>query len=51
MWCGDPACEAKIKDETGATSRCLPFDQTPVAEHCVCCGRPAEHLVIWGKAY
>jgi len=51
MWCGDEACELKIKEETGATSRCLPFDQTPVGETCVCCGKPAVKKVIWGKAY
>jgi prolyl-tRNA synthetase len=51
MWCGDAACEQKIKDETGATSRCLPFEQAVVASTCVCCRKPAEKLVIWGKAY
>jgi prolyl-tRNA synthetase len=51
MWCGSQACELKIKEETGATSRCLPFDQTPVSDSCICCGQPAEQLVIWGKAY
>ncbi|NLM76956.1 MAG: proline--tRNA ligase [Ruminococcaceae bacterium] len=51
MWCGRESCEDKIKAETGATSRCLPFDQTPVAETCVGCGEPADKLVIWGKAY
>ncbi|MDW7658828.1 MAG: His/Gly/Thr/Pro-type tRNA ligase C-terminal domain-containing protein, partial [Bacillota bacterium] len=51
MWCGDAACEQKIKDETGATSRCMPFDQEAVAATCVCCGKPADKLVIWGKAY
>ncbi len=52
MWCGDPACEERIKDETGATSRCLPFDdQERIAETCVCCGKPAKSLVYWGRAY
>ncbi|MEA4888931.1 MAG: proline--tRNA ligase [Clostridiaceae bacterium] len=51
MWCGDPACEQKIKDETGASSRCLPFDQTPLTDTCVCCGKPADKRVVWGKAY
>jgi prolyl-tRNA synthetase len=51
MWCGDAACEQKIKDETGATSRCMPFDQEAIADACVCCGKPADKLVIWGKAY
>lgn len=52
MWCGDRACENKIKEETGATSRCMPFnDQEQIAETCVCCGKPAHKLVYWGKAY
>ena len=51
MWCGEEACEAKLKDETGVTSRCMPFDQTPVGDVCACCGGPAKKLVIWGKAY
>ncbi len=51
MWCGDQACEDKIKEETSATSRCIPFKQERIAETCVCCGRPAKSLVYWGKAY
>ncbi len=51
MWCGDLECEEKIKADTSATSRCMPFDQTPVAETCVCCDKPAKKLVYWGKAY
>ncbi len=51
MWCGDQACEDKIKEETTATSRCMPFQQERIAETCVCCGKPAKTLVYWGKAY
>ncbi len=52
MWCGDSACEDKIKEDTGATSRCIPFDdQERIAETCVCCGKPAQKLIYWGKAY
>ena len=51
MWCGDRACEDAIKEKTAATSRCMPFDQTPVGETCVCCGKPASKLVVWGRAY
>jgi len=51
MWCGDQACEDTIKERTGATSRCMPFAQEEVGHVCVCCGRPAKHLVLWGKAY
>ena len=51
MWCGELACEEKIKEEAGLTSRCIPFDEEAIATTCVCCGKPAEQLVIWGKAY
>ena len=51
MWCGDQACEDKIKEETGATSRCMPFVQEHISDRCVCCGRPAKSMVYWGKAY
>ncbi len=51
MWCGDEACELKIKDDTTATSRCMPFEQEKIADTCVCCGKPAKSLVYWGKAY
>ena len=51
MWCGDMACEDKIKEETTATSRCIPFKQEHIADTCVCCGKPAKHMVYWGKAY
>ena len=51
MWCGDQACELKIKEDTTATSRCMPFKQEHIADTCVCCGRPAKTMVYWGKAY
>lgn len=51
MWCGDQACELRIKEEAGLTSRCIPFEQESVAAHCVCCGKPAQTMVVWGKAY
>ncbi len=51
MWCGDVACEEKIKEDTTATSRCMPFEQEKIADTCVCCGREAKKLVFWGKAY
>ena len=51
MWCGDQACEDKIKEETTATSRCMPFQQEHLSDVCVCCGRPAKKMVYWGKAY
>ena len=52
MWCGDSACEDKIKDETGGVkSRCIPFQEEHLADTCVCCGKPAKHMVYWGKQY
>ncbi len=52
MWCGDRACEEKIKDELSVSSRCMPFnDQEQISDVCVCCGKPAKKLVYWGKAY
>ena len=51
MWCGDQACELKIKEDMGLTSRCIPFKQETIDGKCVCCGKPAKHLVYWGKAY
>ncbi|SER86614.1 proline--tRNA ligase [Lachnobacterium bovis] len=52
MWCGDIACENKIKEELSVTSRCMPFkDQERISEVCACCGKPAHKLVYWGKAY
>jgi prolyl-tRNA synthetase len=51
MWCGDEACENKIKEDTTATSRCMPFEQEIISEKCICCGKEAKKLVYWGKAY
>lgn len=51
MWCGCQECEEKIKEETGATSRCMPFEQEHLADTCICCGKPAKKMVYWGKAY
>ena len=51
MWCGDEACEDAVKEKTGVGSRCIPFEQEHLADTCVCCGKPAKHMVIWGKAY
>ncbi len=51
MWCGDQSCEDQIKDLTGATSRCMPFEQEKVANTCICCGKETDLLVYFGKAY
>jgi prolyl-tRNA synthetase len=51
MWCGDQACEDKIKEELAATSRCMPFEQENLSDKCICCGKPAKKMVYWGRAY
>ncbi len=51
MWCGDQACEDRIKEDTAATSRCIPFEQEQISDVCVCCGKPAKKMVYWGRAY
>ena len=51
MWCGDEACEQKLKDDAGVSSRCIPFEQERLSDVCVCCGKPAQSMVYWGKAY
>ncbi len=51
MWCGEQACEDVIKEKTAATSRCIPFEQEHLSDTCICCGKPAKHMVYWGKAY
>ena len=52
MWCGETECEEKIKDATGGVkSRCIPPEEEHLSDVCVCCGRPAKHMVIWGRQY
>ena len=51
MWCGEEECEDKVKELTGVGSRCIPFEQKELSDKCVCCGKPAKHMVCWGKAY
>ncbi len=51
MWCGDEACEDKVKEVTGVGSRCIPLEQEQLSNTCVCCGKPAKHMLYWGKAY
>ena len=51
MWCGDRACEDKIKEELSVTSRCIPFEQEQISDVCVCCGKPAKKMLYWGRAY
>lgn len=51
MWCGDLACEEKMKQDVGVSSRCIPFQQEKLGDVCPCCGRPAKTMVVWGVAY
>ena len=50
-WCGDAACEARVKGETKATIRCLPFDHPADPGVCVACGQPATVQAIVARAY
>jgi len=51
-WCGSAECEARVKDESTATIRCLPL-QAPedLSSNCLCCGREAAHWTAWAQAY
>ena len=51
MWCGSEECEDKVKEETGVGSRCIPLIQDAFGDKCVCCGKPAQHEVLWAIAY
>ena len=51
MWCGSAECEDKIHDETGAKSRCMPFEQENLGNKCVYCGKEAHKMVIWARQY
>lgn len=51
MWCGEEACEDKVKEQTGIGSRCIPLEQENISDVCVCCGKPAKHMVVWARAY
>ena len=51
MWCGDEACENKIKEIKGCKSRCIVENGEKIDDKCVCCGKEAKHHVIWGIQY
>ena len=51
MWCGSMECENKIKETRGIKSRCIPFEQEEISTTCVCCGKKAKEMVIWGIQY
>jgi prolyl-tRNA synthetase len=50
-WCGRRECEARVKEDSSATIRCLPLEQTEPSGNCICCGRPAETDAVWAQAY
>jgi len=50
-WCGDEACEEKVKAETKATIRCIPFDQPGGTGDCIVCGKQSNTEVIMARAY
>jgi prolyl-tRNA synthetase len=50
-WCGDAKCEAAVKDDTKATTRCIPLDQTESDGRCIYCGKPAKEKVYFARAY
>ncbi|HZK57668.1 MAG TPA: proline--tRNA ligase [Clostridia bacterium] len=51
MWCGETECEENIKDKTGVTIRCIPFEQENLGDKCAFCDRKAKHMVYLAKAY
>ena len=51
MWCGDEACELKMKEIRGTKSRCILENEKPISDKCVVCGKKAKHLVVWGIQY
>lgn len=50
-WCGNPECEVRIKEETGADIRVIPFDQAGMPENCILCNAPSKKLAYFGRAY
>lgn len=51
MWCGERECEDRVKELTGATTRCMPFEQENLGDTCVCCGKKAKTMVYFAKSY
>src|SRR5437879_11722271 len=51
FWCGNAECEAKIKEETKATVRCIPLAQTESSGTCILCGQRSTEKGIFGRAY
>jgi prolyl-tRNA synthetase len=50
-WCGSPDCEAKVKEDTKASTRNIPLEQPGGSGNCIVCGKPAEKKVYFARAY
>ena len=50
-WCGEASCEERIKEETEATIRVIPFDQPQTMGRCVACGKEGKSQVLFAKSY
>jgi prolyl-tRNA synthetase len=50
-WCGSAECEAQVKDDTKATTRCIPLEQEGGQGPCIVCGKPSHQKVIFARAY
>jgi prolyl-tRNA synthetase len=51
-WCGSAECEARVKEDSSATIRCLPLaDDDPRSGACIRCGRPGADAAVWAQAY
>jgi prolyl-tRNA synthetase len=50
-WCESKECEMKVKEETKASTRCMPVDQEPGEGKCIVCGQPAKRKVLFARSY
>jgi len=50
-WCEGDECEARIKEDTKATTRCIPIDQPSESGTCIVCGKKATKKVYFAKSY
>ena len=50
-WCGDEACELRLKEIRGTKSRCIAESKDYETEKCIACSKPAKHKVVWGIQY
>ena len=50
-WCESRDCETKVKEETKASTRCIPVDQAPGEGKCIVCGQPAKRKVYFARSY